>query len=168
MGERCVDVLLDNIRISHLCALGFYDTTCEIEGLSKEMKCRSCGREVGTETCNDCYGNPFPERKRMKLAEIDPGMARILIIRTMQIMALTSIIVAYAIKIVGIPDNIWTVMIPFVVGFFYIVLDYKYILSQEQKFMFGKNPGFMELKGMIRELLDRDNQKADRDSASAD
>ena len=104
----------------------------------------------------------------MKLAEIDPGKGRILIIRTMQIMALTSIIVAYAIKIVGMPENTWTVMIPFVVGFFYLPLDHKFILPKEQKYMFDKNPGFMEMKGMIRELLDRDNQKTDRDSTSTD
>lgn len=120
------------------------------------MKCRCCGKP-GTETCSDCYGTPF-ERKE---SHMDLGTLRILSLRTMQIVFYVSGFVAYGIAFLGIPESWWTVMIPIASGSIYCIFDYKYILPQEQKFMFDKNPGFKALEKKIDELSNRIGQKAD-------
>ena len=40
------------------------------------MKCRSCGTE-GTETCSDCYGNPFEDNSMMISADTKRAISMI-------------------------------------------------------------------------------------------
>ena len=92
----------------------------------------------------------------MKTArKLNPGTIRALALRTMQVVVYSSALIAYLIAFIGMEANWLTVGMPFMVGIVYLYLDYKYILSQEMKFFYDINPGFVRLESKVDELLER-------------
>jgi len=111
------------------------------------MICRSCGRDVGTETCSDCYGDPF-EKNRVKL---DSGVVRFVGLRCVQVVVYSSVIFNW----VGVKPGFWSIFLPVFCGAIYGVFDYVKVIPQEMRFIYDKNPRFRRLEEKIDEIKNR-------------
>ena len=116
------------------------------------MKCR-CGCGADTETFSETYGNPFREAQ-MKKTKLTPGAIQALLRRTSQIMVYSGGGVAYSVAFLGLTTNWWIALTPFIMGAGWLVVDFMFLISQEQSFFFDKTPGLIKMQENIDELLE--------------
>lgn len=105
---------------------------------------------MGTETCSDCYGDPFAGRREER-KRLNYGIVRFVGLRCIQVVVYSSVIFNW----VGVKPGFWSIALPIFCGALYGVFDYLKVIPQEMQFVYDKNPRFQRLEAKIDEIKNR-------------